>query len=221
MKLIDLTHTFTADMPVYPGDPKPQVTQAAHISKDGYNDCCLHGGMHIGTHMDAPWHMIAAGAKMSEIPVTQFFGRGVLVDACSAQTVEAARLDGVGLNKGDIVLVMTGWSARFRSPDYYGDFPTIEPAFAERLVAAQVSILGLDTPSPDRPPFAVHKILLSRNILIIENLTGLDALAGAGAFDVSAAPAKFDWDAAPVRVVAHLQDESHSRQGDTTHLHGQ
>ena len=38
MKIIDLTHTFTFNMPVFPGDPKPTLEQVAHIEKDSYND---------------------------------------------------------------------------------------------------------------------------------------------------------------------------------------
>ncbi|MBV8520932.1 MAG: cyclase family protein [Acetobacteraceae bacterium] len=39
------------------------------------------GGMHVGTYMDAPLHMIEDGARISDIPVGKFFGRGRLVDA--------------------------------------------------------------------------------------------------------------------------------------------
>ena len=37
-KIIDLTHSFTAKMPVYPGDPEPSLTQIAHLDKEGFND---------------------------------------------------------------------------------------------------------------------------------------------------------------------------------------
>jgi kynurenine formamidase len=70
--------------------------------------------------------------------------------------------------------------------------------------AAGVEILGLDTPSPDRPPFAIHKILLSHNILIIENLTNLQALSEVSEFEVLAAPPKIRCEAAPVRVGARI-----------------
>ena len=35
MKIIDLTQTFTKDMPVYPGDPKPSLQRGANLEKDG------------------------------------------------------------------------------------------------------------------------------------------------------------------------------------------
>ncbi|MDE2030532.1 MAG: cyclase family protein, partial [Alphaproteobacteria bacterium] len=171
----------------------------------GYNSCCLKGGMHVGTHMDAPYHMIADGAFMSDMPVAQFFGRGRLIDARGKAHVTKDLLDGIALAQGDIVLVLTGWYKKFGAPDYYDGFPEIAPAFAEHIAACGVAVLGLDTPSPDNAPFPIHKILLSKNVLIVENANNLGELVGVERFDVSAAPAKFQWDAAPVRVVAHVK----------------
>jgi kynurenine formamidase len=158
--------------------------------------------MHTGTHMDAPRHMLPGGDFMCDVPVEKFAGRGRLIDARGLKLVTEDLLTAAGLKRGDIVLVLTGWSKRFRDPDYFESFPEIAPAFAERLVNAGVSIIGLDTPSPDRAPYPVHKILLANGVLIIENLTALDALVGIRDFEVMALPSKFRSDAAPVRVVA-------------------
>jgi kynurenine formamidase len=201
-ELIDLTHTFDDQMPVYPGDPLPTITPVGRLEVDGYNDCCVCTGMHVGTHMDAPLHMIANGERVATIAPERFFGRGVLVDARGKSEVSAGLLDGVDLQAGDIVVVLTGWYHKFKGEDYYPAYPEIAPGFATRLVDAGVSILALDTPSPDRPPFAVHKILLGNGVLIIENLTNVEALLELRAFTITALPAKFDWEAAPVRVIA-------------------
>jgi len=32
--------------------------------------------------------------------------------------------------------------------------------FAEFMVERKIKILGMDTPSPDKPPFPVHRLLL-------------------------------------------------------------
>jgi kynurenine formamidase len=53
MKYFDLTHLFTQDMLVYPGDPKPELKQTASVILDGYNDFSVMTSMHVGTHMDA------------------------------------------------------------------------------------------------------------------------------------------------------------------------
>ena len=68
-----------------------------------------------------------------------------------------------------------------------------------------LDLVGMDTPSPDAPPFPVHKIFLGSEILIIENLTNLESLVDLKNFTVAALPAKFHADAAPVRVVAMVK----------------
>ena len=210
-QFVDLTHTFDDRMPVYPGDPAPIITPGGRLEVDGYNDCCVSTGMHVGTHMDAPLHMIANGEGIATIAPERFIGRGVLVDARGRSEVTAELLNGVKLEAGDIVVVLTGWYKKFRESDYYGPFPEIAADFATRLVEARVSILALDTPSPDRPPFAVHKILLGNGVLIIENLDNVEALLDVKDFTITALPARFDWEAAPVRVIASLFSDLHDR----------
>jgi kynurenine formamidase len=158
--------------------------------------------MHIGTHIDAPAHMFTGGASIADLPPEAFFGRGRLIDARQADVIGPELLDASPAASGDIVLVLTGFSERFGDPIYYSGYPEISEAFAAGLVARGVRMLGLDTPSPDRAPFQVHKLLLANGVLIAENLTNLAALAGLAAFDVVALPAKYAADGAPARVVA-------------------
>lgn len=202
MKYIDLTHTFTAHMPTYPGDLDPEMTQIGFFDKDGYNDFQIKTGMHVGTHIDAPLHMIEDGSRIPELPLEMFFGRGHLIVAVGrAIDVDLMPKDA---KKGDILIINTGFYKRFREKGYYEEFPEITEAFARKAVEIGISIIGTDTASPDRPPFAVHRILLGNNVLIIENLANLDSLKGED-FDVCALPMKLDTEAAPVRVVAMLR----------------
>ncbi|NCC22015.1 MAG: cyclase family protein [Alphaproteobacteria bacterium] len=201
-RLIDLTHTFTPDMPVYPGDPSARLSRCADIESDGFTDHSLETGLHVGTHMDAPWHMIEGGKRIADFPPARFCGRGILVDARGAPAVDVPLLNDTIIEPGAILLVLTGWSSRFRQPDYYESYPEITVAFAREIVKRGVSLLGLDTPSPDREPYEIHKILLGRDVLIIENLSNLESLLTVPAFRIHAYPAKLDADAAPVRVVA-------------------
>ena len=71
----------------------------------------------------------------------------------------------------------------------------------------EVKMVGMDMLGPDYDkPWLTHKILLGHNITILENLTNLDQLLNAGEFEVIALPAKFQADAAPVRVIAKTND---------------
>jgi len=199
---IDLTHEFNASMPVFPGDVAPELVKTADVFKDGISDYQIKSGMHTGTHIDAPAHMLVGGKNLNEYPVARFFGQGVLIDARGKSMADVDLLENVTIEKNDIVLVMFGWSSEFGNDEYYLNYPVITENFGSRLAILGVSILGLDTPSPDRAPYQAHKILFKHDILIIENLTNLEALVGHGSFEVTALPAKFQTDAAPARVVA-------------------
>ncbi len=213
--LLDLTHLFTASMPVFPGDEPPVLKQSSQCEQTGYNDYRLTTGMHVGTHLDGPLHMIAGGKKLCEFPPEKFFGRGVLVDAREALSLrgakrrsnlclEASLLKPYNIQKNDIVLVMTGFSKYYREHQkkYFNESPVFSLEFAQTLVDKGVSIVGMDMSSPDKSPYEVHKLLLRHDVLVLENLTNLEKLIGVKNFDVIALPAKLDADSAPTRVVA-------------------
>ena len=204
MNIVDLTHTFSDTMPVYPGDPIPELRCVAEVAVGGITKYEVSTGMHVGTHMDAPLHMVEGGAYLSEFPPDKFLGRGVLLDARGKSSIDTDLVRGSDLRPGDIAIIMTGLSKRYRSPEYFDSYPEITSKLAQLFVEAGVSIVGMDTPSPDRPPFGIHKILLGNRILIIENLTNLHSLEGRGAFELIALPAKFHAEAAPTRVIARF-----------------
>ncbi len=189
MTYIDLSHFFGPTMPGYPGDPPSGLRVAGYT--DEAQACPLFElttGMHVGTHLDAPLHFVPGGADISTLPVSRFVGCGVLIDARGRTSIGVAALEGVELRPGDLALVCSGWSARFREANYYHDYPEVTTEFAEALIGARVSLLGLDTPSPDRAPYAIHRLLFSSNVLIVENLTNLDALIGVPEFEVFSLP---------------------------------
>jgi len=190
-------------MPSYPGDPEPELLQTAFAAKDGYNDFRVKTGMHVGTHMDAPLHMLKNGKRLSEYLPEYFFRACTLIDARSKK-IDASLLKSATVEKGSAVLVMTGWYETFGTSKYFESYPEVTRSFAEKIISLGVKIIGTDTPSPDRAPFSVHKLLLGNDVLIIENLTNLNALPKDAQFDLVALPAKFDTEAAPARVVAVL-----------------
>lgn len=203
MKIIDLTHTFTAAMPVFPGDKPPRLRE--NIDRENsivHYD--LETGMHVGTHMDAPLHMLTGAKKLSQISADRFIANGHLIDARGSKKIDSEKLEQKNIKEGDCVLVYTGFDDLFRKPEFYGDYPELTEAFGSRLVELKVKFVGLDTPSPDKAPYEVHRILLKEEILIIEGLTNLSMLLDLDEFEVIALPAKYDSEAAPVRVIARI-----------------
>lgn len=207
MKIIDLTHTFTNDMPVYPGDPKPSLEQAAFIEKDTFNDHKLTTVMHVGTHMDAPLHMIEGGKTMDKITPDKFIGKGVVIDVRGKNKIDASVLENIQVEEGSVILLYTGFGSKYRTEEYFKGYPELAEDFANKMVELKVKIVGMDILGPDYDkPWATHKILLGSEILILENLDNLDQLLDVENFEVVALPLKLRADAAPVRVIAKVMD---------------
>jgi kynurenine formamidase len=205
VKLIDLSHVFDQNLPVYPGDPLPEIRQIASLEKEGYCDYLVKTGMHVGTHLDAPLHMISNGQRISDIPLDRLCGRGKLIDARNRREISADLLMNQAIEADDILLVLTGHGERFRESDYYTSFPLFSESFAKEAVRLRVKLVGMDSPSPDKSPFLIHKILLGGGVLILENITNLSALLGQKKIEIFVIPPKFYTEAAPARVMANIE----------------
>jgi kynurenine formamidase len=199
MQFIDLSVPLNEKTPVYPGDPVTKIERGGVLEKDGYEDHSVCVGTHVGTHVDAPSHMIQGGVHLGEIPLSRFFGRGVYVKTGRNLTLDAVK--NVSIQQDDIVIFHTGMSDLYYQPDYYEKYPTMTEELAYYLVEKKVKMVGVDMCSPDKEPFPIHRILLKANILILENLTNLSALQGKD-FTIWAFPIKLELDGAPTRVVA-------------------
>jgi arylformamidase len=202
MTYIDLTMALTPDTPVYPGDPQIEVTQITSVADDGYMDHTVKMGTHNGTHIDGPAHMIEGGKMLSDFGLDTFIGRGKLVDARNGLT--PAAIDAAGVGEGDIVLLYTGASDMYTDPDYYYQTPVVDDEAAMHLIKLGVKMVGLDMGSIDEDPFIVHKALLRKDILIIENLVNLGALLNAE-FKIYALPLNLHVEGAPARVIAETR----------------
>jgi len=204
VKLIDLSHKFIPRIPVYPGDEPVKLSQIASIDKHGFTNYQVTSGMHVGTHIDAPFHFISGGKCISDISLDRFYGPGVLVDVRNEKIIDREVLEGISINKDNVVLFLTGQDRFYGKPEYFQDYPVLTDLLAQKLVDLGIKMIGVDTASPDRYPFSLHKLFLKDDILILENLTHLEQLVGEK-FELFAFPIKFETDAAFVRAVAKME----------------
>ncbi len=200
MKVIDLTVLLNEDTPVYPGDPKTIIKPAGVLEKDGYADHQITLSTHVGTHIDAPAHMVLGGETLDKIPTEQFMGRGVYIKL-DAKKFDLKKLEVAGITKGDIVIFDTGLAGDYHKQSYFEDYPQIPNDVAQFLIDKKVNMVGMDMCSPDHEPFEIHKVLLSGGVLIIENLTNLVKLNGE-TFEIIALPLNLEIDGSPARVIA-------------------
>ena len=108
MKMLDLTHCITPEMPVYPGTEPPRLTAACTMEKDGFRETLLEMYSHTGTHMDAPAHMLPSGRTLDDFPAETFAGRGFVVDCRGAAeiTLPMLRRQGGGPGGGGVPAVL-------------------------------------------------------------------------------------------------------------------
>jgi kynurenine formamidase len=202
MKYIDLSHKINSTMPVYPGDNKVSLVQEKFLSKDYYNGYTLTTGLHAGTHIDCPMHLLESEKTMLDYDIENFAGDGILIAAEGEEQIDYKPEYEEKAKKGQIVLIYTGMDKLYGSNDYYVKHPVITKKLAQFFVDKEIKLLGVDMPSPDYSPFEVHKLLLAKNILIMENLTNLRELLKVDSFEVFAQPLRLEAEASLVRAIA-------------------
>ena len=210
-RIVDLTHMVTPDMPVFPGTPQPEITAPWTIESHGFLEHQLRLVTHTGTHLDAPAHMLPGGRTLDAVPADRFLGPATVLDAAlpggSDITVEHLQPHRDRLAGKSYALLHTGWSRFWGDDAYFRDFPALTEDAARWLVDLGITGVGVDAGSIDRgdsSTFPVHHALLSRDVVIVENLTGLGPLVG---LDVTfcCLPLKIaGGDGSPVRAVAWL-----------------
>lgn len=209
MKITDLTHIIDSDMPVFPGTEPPILNKANTLEEDGFQEAKITMYSHTGTHIDAPAHMLSNAPYLDNLEIDHFIGNAAILDF-SDEKIKLIDLDSIKpyeekIRNVEFVIIKTGWSKYWGKNEYYKDFPSLTEEAARWLATLNLKGIGIDAISIDdisSSTFNIHKILMPRNILIIENLTNLDSIKNEY-FILSILPLKNkDADGSPVRAVS-------------------
>ena len=215
MKVLDLTHTIMPDMPVYPGTEPPIFTPANTYEKDGFKETKISMFTHTGTHMDPPAHLYPGRTTLDQFPAEQFIGRALVVDCRGlpdggAITMEHLRKYGNLADEADFLLFCLGWDQYWGTDDYFGDYPCIDDAVLDHILAGSYKGIGFDVigldPIADVNLTRHKKLFAHKDIVNIENLKALDKCP-AGLFWFSCYPLKLAGaDGSPIRAVAWWEE---------------
>jgi kynurenine formamidase len=217
-EFIDLSHPISESTPPFPGDPPVEIEvlqatdQSDNLPRQSVNCSRIAMCIHCGTHVDAPFHFFGNGKTIDQVALEACIGPACLVtlfDDAKAARLKVIEPEHLAPHRRLIwmkrrVILATGWQTRWREADYFLEHPVLSRAAAEWLVKNEVMLVGVDFPSVDQRPNEAHLELLGNGVLILENLTNLDALVGRN-FDIIAAPLAFAGrDGSPVRAVARV-----------------
>jgi arylformamidase len=216
VRIVDLTLPMTVEgMSVIAGNKGLELHALRSHDPDGRSSQRIAMSLHLGTHLDAPFHFDPDGVTMEEVDLNKFYGPGICLDLRASKDRRLELPEGLDTDEltDKIVLLSVGWSDRvFGKGAYYEEGPYLSVDAARALVAARPRAIGADFPvdshSPDveQKAWSCHRTVLQAGIPLIDNLTNLAGLIDTS-FTFAALPLRLvGGDGSPTRAVALLED---------------
>ena len=220
-RVVDLGHALAVTDPSWTGE---RVFQRKGVDGGGYAGGTFSSDEHFGTHLDAPAHFGGAWT-VDRIPVDRLVRPGICISVTgraedyqlTVADVKAFEAKNGTIPEGAIVMVATGWDARWPDRQKYMNeragvkhFPGIHPEAAAYLARDRKVVgIGIDTPSVDYGPsekFETHNLTMALNVFHIENAANLTSLPASG-FTIVVAPIKLaGGSGGPTRVFGLVRD---------------
>lgn len=167
---------------------------------------------HIGTHVDAYYHMKPDGLTIDKMPIEMFFGKAICYDMTHIPDrgrIEVKDLEnaeektGVKVD-GHIVLLYTGVSRYYPDTKMLFSNPELSVDGTHWLADRNSLLHGVDGASTDimdLNTFPSHRVCRDRGISHYEWLANLDKLIGRGEFTFYGIPLRLkNGSASPVRA---------------------
>ena len=202
-KVIDLSWPVHPAIPQWPGDPAVEFETVANIGKDGYFLRRFSMGEHSGTHLSAPSSFYPGALGHQSFSPQDLVRPAIVIDisnqadsdrdyALTMNDILDWESDHGPIPQSCMVLVHTGWQARWNNPpDYLGGYAADQlhfPGFgldAVHLLIDGRSVAGIGTDTAGAEPgadteFAVSRLALAQRLILLENLTNLDLVPATG-----------------------------------------
>lgn len=197
-RVIHLSQIVHPQIPQWPDDPPVEFEPVAEIDRHGYYLRRISIGEHSATHMNAPNSFDPHGVGIDGYSAESLVVPAVLINIVNLAVTNPDYLltvdDVLGWEKiygkistGTVILLYTGWQEKWSSPDEFINqqhFPGFAPSTTKFLLdRRQIAGVGIDTHGVDSgqdETFATNKQVLSRQGIVLENLTNLDQLPPIG-----------------------------------------
>jgi len=220
MSLVWLSHVLDSGTPLYAGANDIRINSQKSIDKgDSCNTSILSLPSHSGTHVDAPFHFLPDGKKISDFAPEDWVFQcpkvlniltipGKMIKPTDIQE-EVSREENI-----DLVLLKTGFERHRKKPIYWQNGPGLSIALAEKLLelfpkmrAIGMDCISVSSISDRNQGRRVHRLFLQTGIRIFEDMT-LSAIGVRDKlFQVIALPLRFlPGDGAPCSIVGYIQE---------------
>jgi arylformamidase len=184
MTVHDISLPISASLVTWPGDPAVRISRLSDLDKDDQATVSeIRMGVHSGTHIDAPAHFIPGGKTIEKIDPAVLVGRALVVDIGDVGTISAEVLEGLALPSAVERLLFRTRNSRYWQQGttvFEKNFIALSEEGAKWLAASKIRLVGVDylSVAPFDDPVPIHRILLAKDIVIVEGLDLSSVAAG-------------------------------------------
>lgn len=219
-KIIDLTHRLLPEAPSWDGSCAFELS----IDTD-YKDCTspnlfrtqkINMSAGLGTHIDAPAHVIPGGRTIDKLTMEELVTDCVVIDVSSEadavcmimpNAIEKFEKEHGEIKPNSFVIFYTGWDKRWGNREKYHNnhkFPSVDLSTAKLLLKRNIAGIGIDTLSVDTGAngFPVHHAILGADKYLVENVANVKELPPTGAKSLVLPMKIKDGTESPVRLIA-------------------
>lgn len=184
--IIDLSYPLGERTPIYPSSIGFSISDRSNIERDGKKTSKIILNTHIGTHIDAPAHVLLNAQTIDKIPLKKMMGKALILKLKK----EGFQKDVYGLkdldeeteyiNQVDILIIKVGNSKTAMSRErLFSKYPVPDSSVLKWIINHKIKCLGTDAISIDKTNSKTmenHKTLLRRKILLVEGLFNLEKI---------------------------------------------
>ncbi|MHA1231385.1 MAG: cyclase family protein [Candidatus Helarchaeota archaeon] len=197
--IYDISMILGENTLIYPGDPTFQIWKIQTIEDNGWNLSKICMGLHTGTHIDAPLHIIGSGEGILNLKLKKCIGKCKIIDLSEldlGEMISRSHLKNFSINKGEIILFKTK-NSNLNPNKFYDNYIKLGVEAAQYLANKGIKAVGMDYLSIGNEK--VHRLLLDQGILIYEYLNLKEVKQGEYIF--IGLPLKIESEASPIRAI--------------------
>jgi arylformamidase len=204
--ILDISMPLHPGIPTWPGSDGIRILGTKRIDEgDAVNVSRIDCDLHVGTHVDAPWHFLKNGQTVDALSLDILIGPAVVLEIPEVALITSRELQVSNLSEGtERVLLRTRNSVRWARgvAEFKEDYTALSADAALWLARRRIRLIGIDYLSiqPFEKNERTHEILMRSNIAILE---GLDlSRVCAGRYELICLPLKLmAVEGAPARAI--------------------
>lgn len=218
--ILDLTHYLNENIPTWDKEKGFELSISCN-----YSDCTSPNNFKInkvkmnagiGTHIDAPSHMIEGSKNIDNLDLLDLITECIVINInhkvtadyiINKKDIEEFEKENGIIPENSFVIFYTGWEKYWDEKEKYINnykFPSLDIEVADILLSRNIAGIGTDTLSVDtgKDGFPVHLKILGAGKYLVENIKNANLLPKTGS-QIFIAPLKIEKSTeAPVRIFA-------------------